>query len=336
MPANKTQRTTNRQNDLEKSISPLIAELSKITGKIDNIQDKFDILQDRVELTDDKVEKLNEQTKGVPTSPPKSPWWVLMGQILTVPAIVVLMLLQLSQASLTGPQNEKTIAETQKINTEELKTRAELQKLLDDLAIEKSKGVEAYEQQLSIVMPKIQEALQKLSELESESSRSLVVENLYKSILVIIFVQAIGFFLSIFEIIWPWLTSTIVSIYLLFFFNRPNKRRRLSPHNPSDSPNFSDKENVSIQQSKRRPKSKSKRSDYLRYYSVIAPSLANIPNIVRLLVTIFVFTTLVIPLFDLISLSLGYEINFSSVLNHLWKLDIRGAVEILRGVLFEK
>lgn len=329
MSPTKNQKTQNSQVDFEKSIEPLALELARINSKLDTVQDKFDVLRDKLEVAEDKIERVGEQSKNTLVAPPKASWLGTLGQILTVLSVVVLMFLQLRQASLTGPQNEKTIAETQKINTEELKTRAELQKLLDDLAVEKSKGIDAYEQQLELVLPTIQEALDKLNELDNSRSKFVFTENLYIGLLILIFMQAVNFFLDALTQLWSFVMVNI-NIYFTYFIQRLQRKRREVRSLKDEQGNLRRKNVIS-----KRAVDHDGIQNIIRVYTFGFSVLANLPWIAKFVISIFIFTTLTVPLFDSVSASLGSDIRFSLVLEHLWKFDLAGAVNTIRIALFQ-
>src|SRR5262245_3026828 len=119
------------------------ALLREITAlRID--QDKREIERQRLELEDSKK-----------TPPPKK-WWASAIEILALPAAVIAIVVQLTNASSTVQTTAKTQAETEKIKVEEMKTRVELQKMLDELAETKKKGVTAYRDEIEKTLPQLQ------------------------------------------------------------------------------------------------------------------------------------------------------------------------------------
>jgi len=100
-------------------------------SKLGLIEAKLDVLLARVEKA--------EIASKIPTKD-SQPWWTVAAQILGIPVAVTLILLQWSQTQKAPHDIEKTTAETAKLQTEELKARAELQQILEKLASEKSKG----------------------------------------------------------------------------------------------------------------------------------------------------------------------------------------------------
>lgn len=302
------QETVNQNIEeiIRKSIEPLATELIKVSVKVDSIQNKADNLDSKMSSITDKTKTIEDKIDK-DKSEEKHPWWFYVSQFATILGVIAVIVLNLSQASQVGPTNEKTVAETQKIRTEELKTRAELEKLLDDLATEKSKGLDAYEEQLNRVLPELQSTIEKLSELDSASSKYDTVANLYKNMLIAMFLMAVLFFLNTFSIIWSWLTGTLISA---FYSLRPKAKIK----------------NGIVQ--------KTWFDRMQNYISMFASMLGNVPAVAILLVEVYVFTSLSVPLFDSVSASLGTDLKFASVLDHLWKFDLPGAVNMIKQALF--
>lgn len=71
-----------------------------------------------------------------------------------------------------------------------------------------------------------------------------------------------------------------------------------------------------------------------RYITATYPTLAQIPAIVILFIQIFVFISLIVPYFDLVSSYIGVNLEFTAVLDKLLKLDISGAVRLMQDALF--
>jgi hypothetical protein len=319
----KTRSASNRG----KSIAPLTEELSKITNKIDTFNNRLEVLQSKIEITNERVTQVNDKVensvdelkelnsstkKDKPALQPKSPWWITITGILGVPALLIYMFLQFSQASQSSSQIQLN-------QTEEIKTRAEIQQIINNLETTKTQNPDAYIQQINDVLPKLQTALDKLNDANKVNIGLDAVENLYRSMLIIIFAEAVGYILHVFEIVWFWLTSTFSPIVLRFFYDHPHIISR-KKRNSFNKKGIEDRTKY--------------RERITNIFTVSVSTMNSIPMIVRLVATIFIFTTLTIPLFNQVSLSLGFGISFSSILDHLWKLDLPGAVEILRNALF--
>jgi hypothetical protein len=143
---------------------------------------------DRVAL---RLEKLESQAgKDKPEKP--NPWYLVVVQFLGIPAALLALTLQFYQVRDTGVNRDKTVAETQKINAEELKTRAELQKALDDIAEKRALGMDAYNKALDQSLPKIREALQNLNALRESASFNLAQKLLVKFIIIWVVFQGLG------------------------------------------------------------------------------------------------------------------------------------------------
>lgn len=305
--------TQNMEEIIKKSISPLIEEFSKVTTKVDSLQGKADNLttnvfqlQSNVNDVEDKIEEIKSNAKQQSDQKPKPTRLESYGQLLTVISIAAAVILTFTNIFSAGPENEKTVAETEQINTETLKTRVELQQMLDDLTVEKSKGVDAYNEQLDKILPELQATITRLNDLNAVDSNDILVENLYKSLLIGIFGTAVFFFLNTFTIIWSWLMSSLLNVFYSF------------------RPEWKDK----VKQ-KRYEKTQ-------KVINLINPIFSSFPSLIILVIQIYVFTSLSIPLFDSISASLGMNVRFSPILEKLWEFDLRSAVEMLRTALFNQ
>jgi hypothetical protein len=304
--------TPDMENVIKETVRPLVEELSKITTKVDSLQNKADNLttnvyqlQSNVNDVEGKVEDIKKAYQGSDQKPKPTKMESYI-QFFTVLTLAVGIILTFTNIFKSGPENNKTIAETEQINTETLKTRVELQQMLDQLETNRSKGVDEYNKQLNEMLPQLQTTITKLNELNDTNSKDVVVENLYKSLLIGIFGTAVFFFLRTFSILWSWLTSSLRNI---FYALRPNW-----------------KEEKKLQ----------KYEQTQKFINLIDPVLMHVPSLVFLIVEIYIFTSLSIPLFDSVSASLGSNVRFSPVLSKLWGLDLRSAVEMLRAALFSQ
>jgi hypothetical protein len=115
-------------------------------------------LSDKIDALNAKIEKL---TEGKP--PDKPMWYTVLVNFIALPAAILAIVIQWGQISSSGGERAKTAAETTKLDIETLKTRAELEKTLDDLSAKRATGVDAYRDALEAAIPKIQKSLSELN-----------------------------------------------------------------------------------------------------------------------------------------------------------------------------
>ncbi len=304
-PSTQIEETITKQIDdaLAKSLEPLKNQLSDLADKLE---------------PESKDQPPQEENKLIV-------WLRRTGELLAIPSVIILIILQIGQVGQLGPNTEKTIAETQKTYTEELKTRAELQILLGQLETEKNLGEEAYQEQFKELLPRLQETITKLNEIDT-NTRPLATDTLYKGLLLLIFVQGIGFLTNVLALIMNWLLSTLFIVTTSFSSYRREKRPILETENKSATRFQSKRKSMKIRSNRR--------SSMNRYITATYPTLAQIPAIVILFIQIFVFISLIVPYFDLVSSYIGVNLEFTAVLDKLLKLDISGAVRLMQDALF--
>src|SRR5215213_3343048 len=122
-----------------------------------------DALRQKLDLIITQNQLAHAQQK--PDDPKSGPWYTTLIQFLALPAAVLALYIQWDQA--TSPiQETKTIAETEKIRTEELRARAELEKLLGELEkrARPSSGTGNVELEASI--SRVENALQNINRIQ--------------------------------------------------------------------------------------------------------------------------------------------------------------------------
>jgi hypothetical protein len=198
----------------------------------------------------------------------------------------------------------KTAAETEKIKVEEIKTRAELQQLLDSIAEKRQNGAEAYKDEIEKTLPKLQETVERLKAVEAQSNRFLIESVLAKYVVLWIIFHAVGLVFDIFSQLW----STLLSSGIMAIFNRKPKDRD--------------------------DKSREKSERLRRLSSWAVAVLGPVPSVLRWSIQLSIFIALMIPLFNEASRALGSDITFHAVFESAKALRIGEAIGKVRMILF--
>lgn len=255
-------------------------------------------LSTKLDLLSLKLEKL-EVKAGIPTKEKQS-WWSVATQFLGLPALIILMVLQLSQTKQTTYDTDKSVAEAAKIRTEELKTRAELQELLDKLAEKKAIGLATYQQQLNETLPKLEQTIAKLGEFNRVDTQRTNLNLFSKYLILWIFLYAVSLFLEIISTLWgSIITIFTATVYSREYIEDSNFQKRLR-----------------------------------KYTQLFVPILSPLPQILRLAVNAFLLFAVLAPFFNQQSGLLGSQLTFDSIIDSLKQLSIGGAVEKIRQILF--
>ncbi|HEV2802293.1 MAG TPA: hypothetical protein VGW12_17610 [Pyrinomonadaceae bacterium] len=255
-------------------------------------------LSTKLDLLSLKLEKL-EVTAGIPAKEKQS-WWSVATQFLGLPALIILMILQLSQTKQTTYDTDKSVAEAAKIRTEELKTRAELQELLDKLAEKKAIGLATYQQQLNETLPKLEQTIAKLSEFNRADTQRTNMNLFSKYLILWIFLYAVSLFFEIISTLWAsFITIFTATVYSREYTKDSKFQKRLR-----------------------------------KYTQLFVPILSPLPQILRLAVNAFLLFAVLAPFFNQQSGLLGSQLTFDSIIDSLKHLSIGGAVEKIRQILF--
>jgi hypothetical protein len=225
-------------------------------------------------------------------------------EFLALPAAILAIVFQIAQTTGSVQTQEKTAAETQKIKTEEIKTRAELEQLLDSLAEKKQKGVAAYKDEIEKTLPKLQETVERLKTVEGQSNRFLIQSVLAKYVILWILFHAIGLVFDIFSQLW----STLLSSGAMAIFSRKLKN--------GDE------------------KSREKRERTRRFATWAVAILGPVPSILRWSIQLSIFIALMIPLFNEVSHILGSDLTFANVFASAKALRIGEAIGKVKMILF--
>lgn len=270
-----------------------VAALAREIAALRMDQDKRDLERQRRELDEAKKK------------PPAKPWWASAVEILALPAAVVAIVVQFTNASSTVQTTAKTEAETAKIKVEEVKTRVELQKMLDDLAETKKKGVTAYREEIERTLPQLQQTIERLRVVESQSKSVALERSFAKYILLWVLFHFIGLIFDIVSQFWSALWSGISTFVSTIRFKDKNgredyeKQRRIS--------------------------------NAMRWIQLLAYP---IPSILRWSLQLSILLALMIPLFNEVALAIGSQTSFDVVVFQAKHLDIGGALSTMKTILF--
>lgn len=150
------------------------------------------ILAKRVELLE-----LEARTSSASVPPAAKNWRSMIVEFLVLPAAVIAIVVNITQVTGNLGSAQKTEAETQQIKTAEIKTRVEIEQLLEGLAEKKTQGIKAYQKELDSTIPRLKDAVQKLREIENASAKQPVITLLAKSAALAIVFHSIGLIFDI-------------------------------------------------------------------------------------------------------------------------------------------
>jgi len=125
-----------------------------------------DILQRRIEVLELELKKRDLESATKP--PATKSWWGTAIEFLALPAAVLAIVLQLTQASGDIKTQAKTEAETAKAKVDTAKALVETEKLQLELAALRGKGPTVQKEEVERLAPRIEESLQKLLSLQTQ------------------------------------------------------------------------------------------------------------------------------------------------------------------------
>jgi hypothetical protein len=270
-------------------------------------RNRDDLLLARLEVVTANLDKLDAKIERVESKQvAKEPqnWWTLAAQILALPALIITMYMQINQGGESKQAAVLTQAQVAKTQAEELKTRAELQELLEKLSRSKETDARVYKQQLDRLLPQIDAALTTLTKLNVTSGAKATQDVLARYLLIWVFLTAIGITFSIIGFFWNslFVVATTTLQALRPDYDAPEAARR--------------------------------RFRRIEKFQRFLPVLIPLPGIAHIAVDITIFGAVLIPLFDLLAKEMGSPITFGSILSNLWRLRFGDAIEALRRVVF--
>jgi hypothetical protein len=162
-------------------------------------------LLDKLDTVNAKLEKLEEKTPAEKATP----WYTVLINFIALPAAILAIMIQWGQVRSSGEDRAKTVAETAKFRTEEVKARAELEKTLDDLSAKRATSVDAYRSELEAALPKIQKSLTELQVLTKTVKPEAEFNIVLKFIILWGCLIGMGLIFEIFTYIWQTLVSSL-------------------------------------------------------------------------------------------------------------------------------
>ncbi len=261
------------------------------------LEGQLQSLFNRLEALDVKLERQNLQLQQQPKDAKQQPWWATTIQFLGLPALLIAMFLQFGQATEVPGNKAKTEAETNKLNTEELKARAELQEIVLRLEAKQGESASASAHELREVLPDLRDAVDRLQRTSTANSSALLVA---KYLVIWGVLTAISL---VFEIVGHLWTPLVGSVTNLFY------------HSPED-----------------RAPSRWRRQ-LARRFNLVQPLLYPLPFLAQWLVQVAVFAALVIPLFNTAAATLGSTITLQSMLEDARHLDLSKALANARQLI---
>lgn len=264
-------------------------KLDLLAAKLETLASRIDGVSSKVEAASAKADLPKEQ---------KQPWWTTLTAILGIPGLILLMYLQFSQGGEATANTQKSIAETEKIHTEELKARADLQAQLEVLAEKKSQGFASYQKELNETLPKLQQTIERLNA-TNLARQQLNRDLLTQYVLLWIFIWGIGLVFDLISVVW----NGAISVALGLFYSLSERDTRFT----------------------RRIR---------KIVNVAMPVLSPAPHILRLAVQVIIFFALFRPLFDQVAASTGSNVRLHNVSQSIRALRIGEAVSQVRSTLF--
>lgn len=261
------------------------------------------LLAKKIELLE--LEQRKRELMEATRAPSAKPWWESAIAFLGLPATILAIVFQLTQTSDTVQTTAKTAAETAKLRVEEVKTRVELQNMLEDLAETKKKGVSAYREEVERTIPQLQQTVERLRLIESQSGAALLERSLAKYVLLWVLFHFVGLVFDVVFEVWSALLNGISTfLYGLRLKNKDGQEDH------------------------------KRRARLLAYTSWTNLILRPVPNVLRWSLQLSIFFVLMVPLFNEVALSLGAKIPFEAVMLQAKNLEIGEALSTMKQILF--
>lgn len=281
-----------------------MAELEKKDSDVP--REELYLIKEHLKLLSEKIDNAKAQS-GAEKSEKGKAWWTTVVELLGIPAVVVAILVQVNQISDSKGTPEKTFAETEKVKIESLKTRAELEGILNDLAEKKQAGVAAYKAQIEETLPKLESTLQRLHDIEQKSHESTLQRILSVYVSMWIVYAALSLFFEILGHIWAALLNSLSNtLYTLNDYD-PDK-----PRNPT-------------------------REKRIRKLQRLIPWIHSLfgplPSIIHWAIRVSIFVAILIPFFDQISHLLGSNETFGSLTAAAKQGDVPSVIARLKELL---
>ena len=273
---------------MQSKLELLELELKKVQLRADT---------DRLEAAQKKLE---EERK----NPALKPWWQKLVDLLALPTAVVALASGIITASGTVQTQKKTAAETAQI-TQSINKPAETQKLATDLAEKQKEGPGAYGQAATQNAGKIQEALQRLNQIDTHANATSPATIFTKFILIWILFHVVSLVFDIISQVWSMMMNSL-NLTANYW---TNKRR-------DDNASFE------------------RRFRLQRLVSATSILLSQAPNIVRWSIQLSIVVTLLAPFFDEIALQSGSPVRFAEIMREAKHLQFGAMLATMSHALF--
>lgn len=232
-------------------------------------------------------------------------WWATVLEFLTLPAAVLAIVIQLTQASGNIKTETKTEVETTKAKVDTEKALLETEKLQLELAALRSKGPAVATQDVERLVPRLEESVERLRALQAQPQQPLLSAALAKFVVLWILFHAIGLVFDVIQQVW----GSMLSGTVLYVFNKEQ------PH-PHDE------------------KQARKHRTRLKLAQWAAAILSPVPSVLRWSLQLSVFVALMIPLFDEVARTLGSGFVFDTLIRQAAHLELGEALATLKQLLF--
>lgn len=237
--------------------------------------------------------------------PPPKRWWTSLIEVLALPAAVLAIVIQLTQASGNIKTEAKTEAETVKARVDTAKAVLETEKLQIELTRLKNEGAAAPKEDLQRLVPRLQESIEQLRVLQQQSLPNVWAKAFVKYILLWVLFHLIGLIFDVISNVW----STLASAIALLVFSR-------TPSETYDA-------------------AAEKRRRRLRNAVQLAMAvMAPLPNVLRWSIQLSIFVALMIPLFNELASTLKPDAAFDTVWSEVRQWRFGDALASMKGILF--
>lgn len=232
-------------------------------------------------------------------------WWVTIVEFLALPAAVLAIVIQLTQASGNVKTETKTEAETTKARVDTAKALLETEKLQLELAALRAKGPTVATQDVERLVPRLEESVERLRALQSQQQQQPLATALAKFVLLWILFHAIGLLFDVIQQVW----GSLLAGTLLYVFNKEHPR-------------------TLDEQQERKRHSRRKLAQWAG--AILSP----VPSVLRWSLQLSVFVALMIPLFDEVARSMGSGLVFETLVRQTSQLELGNALATLKQLLF--
>jgi hypothetical protein len=187
-----------------------------------------ELARKEIELLNEKVSRLLERSderakaKAADEKSEKKPWYVIVAGILAIPAAIIGIMVSFGQLQKTGPEQEKTVAETRNLQVDALKKQAELQQILNDVTKNQAVNSEYFRNE---VTPKIQDTIAALNRLNNAAQIS-GLSIIAKFILIYLLSRVFYFITGVFERAWNLLMQLFTELSSYWINRRIDAARK--------------------------------------------------------------------------------------------------------------